>query len=97
MFQVFKEVYENIDRLRKTRQEYLNFKQNFKKKFVSFYNKFIRNDRLLKYFDRMLMNDLMFKLNKNFRSTLINNFRNFNSIVQMKNHFILMNNARQQI
>ena len=81
MFQMFKKVYENIDRLRKTRQEYLNFKQNFKEEFVSFYNKFIRNDRLLKYFDRMLMNDLMFKLNKNLRSALINNFRNFDSIV----------------
>ena len=41
---MFKKIYENIDKLRKARQEYLNFKQNFKKKFVSFYNKFIRNN-----------------------------------------------------
>ena len=60
MFQVLKEVYEDIDKLRKVRQEYLNFKQNLKEEFVFFYNKLIRNDRLLKYFDRMLMNDLTF-------------------------------------
>ena len=94
---MFKEVYENIDKLRKAQQKYLNFKQNFKKKFVLFYNKFIRNNRLLKYFDRILMNDLMFKLNKSLRSILINNFRNFDLIVQIKNHFILINNARWQI
>ena len=81
MFQVFKEVYEDIDRLHKTWQKYLNFKQSFKKKFVSFYNKLICNDRLLKYFDRMLMNNLMFKLNKSLRLTLINNSQNFDSIV----------------
>ena len=97
MFQVFKEVYEDIDRLRKIRQEYLNFKQDPKEKFVFFYNKFIRNDRLLKYFDRMLMNDLIFKLNKGLRSALVNNSRRFESIVQMKNHFILIDNARRQI
>ena len=75
----------------------MNLKQNLKEKFVSFYNKFIRNDRLLKYFDRMLMNDLIFKLNKSLRSALVNNSRRFESIVQMKDHFILIDNARQQI
>ena len=44
MFQVLKKVYENIDKLRKVRQEYLNLKQDLKEKFVSFYNKLIRND-----------------------------------------------------
>ena len=97
MFQMFKEVYEDTDRFRKVRQEYLNFKQNLKEKFVSFYNKFIRNDQLLKYFDRMLMNDLTFKLNKSLRSALVNNSRRFESIVQMKNHLILIDNARRQI
>ena len=97
MFQVLKEIYEDTDRFRKIRQEYLNFKQNFKEEFVSFYNKFIRNDRLLKYFDRMLMNDLIFKLNKSLRSALVNNLRRFESIVQMKNHLILIDNARRQI
>ena len=97
MFQVLKEVYEDTDRLQKVRQEYLNFKQNLKEKFVFFYNKFIRNDRLLKYSDRMLMNDLIFKLNKSLRSALVNNSRRFESIVQMKNHFILIDNARRQI
>ena len=97
MFQVLKEIYEDTDKLRKVRQEYLNLKQNFKKKFVSFYNKFIRNDRLLKYFDKMLMNDLMLKLNKSLRSALVNNFCRFESIVQMKNHLILIDNARRQI
>ena len=97
MFQVFKEVYEDTDKLRKVRQEYLNLKQDLKEKFVSFYNKFIRNDRLLKYSDRMLMNDLIFKLNKSLRSALVNNSRRFESIVQMKNHFILIDNARRQI
>ena len=97
MFQVFKEIYKNTDKFRKVKQEYLNLKQDFKKKFVFFYNKFIRNDRLLKYSDRMLMNDLIFKLNKNLRSALVNNSRRFKSIVQMKNHFILIDNARRQI
>ena len=78
---MFKKIYEDIDKLRKARQEYLNLKQNSKKKFILFYNKFIRNNRLLKYFDNILINNLMFKLNKNLRSALINNFRNFNSIV----------------
>ena len=94
---MFKKVYENTDRLRKVRQEYLNFKQDFKEKFVFFYNKFIRNDRLLKYFDRMLMNDLIFKLNKSLRSALVNNSRRFESIIQMKNYLILIDNARRQI
>ena len=97
MFQVLKKVYEDIDRFWKVRQKYLNFKQDFKKKFVFFYNKFICNDRLLKYSDRMLMNDLIFKLNKNLRSALVNNPHRFESIVQMKNHFILIDNARRQI
>ena len=97
IFQMFKEIYEDTDRFRKIRQEYLNLKQDFKKKFVSFYNKFIRNDRLLKYFDRMLMNNLIFKLNKSLRSALVNNSRRFKSIVQMKNHLILIDNARRQI
>ena len=97
MFQVLKEVYEDTDKLWKIRQEYLNLKQGLKEKFVSFYNKFIRNDRLLKYSDRMLMNDLIFKLNKSLRSALVNNSRRFESIVQMKNHFILIDNARRQI
>ena len=97
MFQVLKEVYEDTDKLRKIRQEYLNFKQDLKEKFVFFYNKFIRNDRLLKYFDRMLMNDLIFKLNKGLRSALVNNSRRFESIVRMKNHLILIDNARRQI
>ena len=97
MFQVLKEVYEDTDRLRKVRQEYLNLKQDLKEKFVSFYNKFIRNDRLLKYFDKMLMNDLMFKLNKSLRSVFVNNFCRFKSIVQMKNHLILIDNVRRQI
>ena len=97
MFQVLKEVYEDIDRLRKIRQEYLNFKQDLKKKFVSFYNKFIRNDRLLKYSDKMLMNDLIFKLNRSLRSALVNNSRLFESIVQMKNHLILIDNIRRQV
>ena len=34
MFQMFKEVYKNIDKLRKIKQEYLDFKQDFNKKFV---------------------------------------------------------------
>ena len=97
MFQVLKEVYEDTDKLRKIKQEYLNFKQDLKKKFVFFYNKFIRNDWLLKYFDRMLMNDLIFKLNKGLRSALVNNSRRFKSIVQMKNYFILIDNVRRQI
>ena len=97
IFQVLKKVYEDTDKLRKVRQEYLNLKQNFKKKFVFFYNKFIRNDRLLKYFDRMLMNDLIFKLNKDFRSALVNNSRRFESIVQIKNYLILINNVYRQI
>ena len=97
MFQVLKEVYENIDKLRKVKQEYLNFKQDLKEEFAFFYNKFIRNDRLLKYSDRMLMNNLIFKLNKGLRSTLINNSRRFKLIVQMKNYFILIDNARWQI
>ena len=97
MFQVLKEVYEDIDRFRKIKQEYLNLKQGLKEKFVFFYNKFIRNDRLLKYFDRMLMNDLIFKLNRDLDSALVNNFRRFESIVQMKNHFILIDNTRRQI
>ena len=95
MFQVLKEVYEDTDKFRKVRQKYLNFKQDFKKKFAFFYNKFIRNDRLLKYSDRMLMNDLIFKLNKNLRSALVNNSRRFELIVQMKNYFILIDNARR--
>ena len=94
MFQVLKEIYEDTDKFRKIRQEYLNFKQDFKEKFVSFYNKFIRNDRLLKYFDRILMNDLIFKLNKDLRSALVNNSRRFESIVQIKNYFILIDNVR---
>ena len=94
---MFKEIYENTDKFRKVRQEYLNFKQDFKKKFVSFYNKFIRNDRLLKYSDRMLMNDLISKLNRGLRSALVNNSRRFESIVQMKNHLILIDNVRRQI
>ena len=61
---MFKEIYKNINRLRKAREKYLNLKQKFKKKFILFYNKFIRNDRLLKYFNRMSINDLIFKLNK---------------------------------
>ena len=97
MFQMFKEVYEDIDRFRKVRQEYLNFKQSLKEKFVSFYNKLIRNGRLLKYFDRMLMNDLIFKLNRDLRSALVNNSCRFESIVQMKNYLILIDNVRQQI
>ena len=97
MFQVFKEIYEDTDKLRKIRQEYLNLKQGPKKKFASFYNKFIRNDRLLKYFDKILMNDLISKLNKSLRSALVNNSRHFESIVQMKNHLILIDNARRQI
>ena len=97
MFQVFKEIYKNTDKFRKVKQEYLNLKQDFKKKFVFFYNKFIRNDRLLKYFDRMLMNDLIFELNKDLRSTLVNNSRCFQSIIQMKNHFILIDNVCRQI
>ena len=36
MFQVFKEVYKDIDKFRKVRQKYLNFKQNLKEKFVFF-------------------------------------------------------------
>ena len=95
MFQVLKEIYEDTDKLRKVRQEYLNLKQSPKEKFVSFYNKFIRNDRLLKYSDRMLMNDLTSKLNKGLRSTLVNNSRRFKSIVQMKNHLILIDNVRR--
>ena len=95
MFQVLKEIYEDINKLRKIRQKYLNLKQDFKEEFVFFYNKFIRNDRLLKYFDKMLMNDLIFKLNKGLRSALVNNSRRFESIVQMKNHFILIDNARR--
>ena len=97
IFQVFKEVYEDIDKFRKVRQEYLNLKQNFKKKFISFYNKFIRNNRLLKYLDKMLMNDLMLKLNKNLRSALVNNFYCFKLIIQMKNYFISIDNIRRQI
>ena len=97
MFQVLKEVYEDTDRLRKARQEYLNFKQGLKEEFASFYNKFIRNGRLLKYSDRMLMNDLIFKLNKGLRSALANNPRRFESIVQMKDYLILVDNARRQI
>ena len=97
MFQVLKEIYEDTDRFRKIRQEYLNLKQNLKKKFAFFYNKFIRNDRLLKYFDKMLMNDLIFKLNRDLRSALVNNLHYFESIVQMKNHFILIDNARRQV
>ena len=75
----------------------MNLKQDLKKKFVFFYNKFIRNGRLLKYFDRMLMNDLILKLNKNLRSALVNNSRRFKSIVQMKNHLILIDNACWQV
>ena len=97
MFQVLKEVYEDTDKLWKIRQEYLNLKQGLKEKFVSFYNKFIRNDRLLKYSDRMLMNDLIFKLNKSLRSALVNNSRRFESIVQMKNDLILIDNVRRQV
>ena len=97
MFQMLKEVYEDTDRLWKIKQKYLNLKQSLKKKFVSFYNKFIRNDRLLKYFDRMLMNDLILKLNKGLRSALVNNSRRFESIIQIKNHFILIDNARRQV
>ena len=97
MFQVLKEVYEDTDKFRKVRQEYLNFKQDLKEKFVFFYNKFIRNDRLLKYFDRMLMNNLMIKLNKDLRSALVNNLCRFESIIRMKNHLILIDNARRQI
>ena len=97
MFQVLKEIYEDTDKLRKVRQEYLNFKQDLKEEFVFFYNKFIRNNRLLKYSDRMLMNDLIFKLNKGLRSALVNNSRRFKSIVQMKNYFILIDNVRRQI
>ena len=81
IFQMFKEVYKDIDRLRKAQQKYLNLKQDFKKKFASFYNKFICNNRLLKYLNKILMNNLMFKLNKSFRSALINNFRSFNLII----------------
>ena len=44
MFQVLKKVYENIDKLRKEQQKYLNFKQSFKEKFASSYNKFIYNN-----------------------------------------------------
>ena len=97
MFQVFKEVYKDIDKSRKVKQEYLNLKQNFKEEFVSFYNKLIRNGRLLKYFDRMLMNDLISKLNRGLRSALVNNSRFFESIIQMKNHLILIDNVRRQI
>ena len=97
IFQMLKKIYENTDKLRKVRQEYLNLKQDLKEKFVFFYNKFIRNGRLLKYFDKMLMNDLIFKLNKSLRSALVNNFRRFKSIVQMKNYLILIDNARRQI
>ena len=97
MFQMLKEIYKDIDRFRKTRQEYLNLKQNLKENFVSFYKKFICNNRLLKYSDKMLMNDLMFKLNKDVRSALVNNLRRFELIVQMKNHLILIDNARWQI
>ena len=43
------------------------------------------------------MNDLMFKLNKNLRSALVNNLCRFESIVQMKNHLILIDNIRRQI
>ena len=75
----------------------MNLKQDLKKEFVFFNNKFIRNDRLLKYSDRMLMNDLIFKLNKSLRSALVNNPRRFESIIQMKNYFILIDNARRQI
>ena len=97
MFQVFKEVYEDTDKLRKVKQKYLNFKQDLKEKFVSFYNKLICNDRLLKYFDKILINYLMFKLNKGFRSALVNNLRRFESIIQIKNYLILIDNARRQI
>ena len=97
MFQVLKEIYEDTDKFRKVRQEYLNFKQDPKEGFVSFYNKFICNDRLLKYSDTMLMNNLIFKLNKGLRSALVNNSRRFESIIRMKNHFILIDNARRQI
>ena len=78
---MLKKIYENINKLRKVRSKYWSFKPNFKKKFVSFYNKLICNNRLLKYFNRILINDLIFKLNKNFRSILINNFRNFDLII----------------
>ena len=39
----------------------------------------------------------MFKLNKSFRSTLVNNFRRFELIIQIKNYFILIDNVRRQI
>ena len=97
MFQVLKEIYEDTDKFRKIKQEYLNLKQDLKEKFVSFYNKLICNGRLLKYFNRMLMNDLILKWNKGFRSALVNNSRCFELIVQMKNHLILIDNARRQI
>ena len=97
MFQVLKEVYEDIDKFRKVRQKYLNLKQNLKEEFAFFYNKLIRNNRLLKYSDKMLMNDLILKLNRSLRSALVNNSRRFESIVQMKNHLILIDNVRRQI
>ena len=83
----------------------INFEKSDKNTWISskilkrifIYNKFIRNDRLLKYSDRMLMNDLILKLNKDLRSALVNNSRRFESIVQMKNHFILIDNIHRQI
>ena len=97
VFQVLKEVYEDTDRLRKARQEYLDLKQGPKEEFASFYNKLIRNGRLLEYSDRMLMDDLIPKLNKGLRSALANNPRRFESVVQMKDHLILVDNARRQV
>ena len=97
IFEILKDVYEETNQKRIVKQKYDDFKQNEKQEFVKFFSKFIRLSRILQFLNKMLIENLENKLNKDLRSALINNFRKFITLNEMKEHLTLMNNEQRRI
>jgi len=80
IIKILKDVYEDSNRQRNARQKYLALKQEINQEFASFFFEFARLSHELEYIDVMLRQDLEAKINRELKSILINNSREFDNL-----------------